>query len=462
MHLFLVGAGHVGLVTAVGLARLGHRVTVADVDVDRIQGLTSGVSPVFEPGLEEAIRAGIAAGHLAFTTDVRPPAGVRFSIVTVSTPTGPDGPLSTANVEAATLAILDAVDWDHTIVIRSTLPIDGPDRLLAALGDRTSRPAIVTNPEFMAEGSAMANFERPDRIVAGWLEPRDRGAAAAVLSLYDGLTAPTLVADARSVALIKLASNVFLAAKVAYANELARICDASGANVDTVADGIGLDARIGRAFLNAGPGFGGSCFPEQAVGLAQVSAALGLPTPLIDSVSRSNDAHQRSIVDALGGLLGGRDAANGQSSMALRGRRIALLGLAFKANTDDVRESPALALARYLRAAGASVVATDPRAIAKARHADPALEAVPSVAEAVEGADAILVATEWREFAELDWIDLAARMAGDLVYDTRNIVVARDVSEAGLRLVTLGRPEPVRNEPVERQADLARSRTAPA
>ena len=465
MHLFLVGAGHVGLVTAVGLARLGHRLTVADVDAARIQGLVSGVSPVFEPGLDEAIGAGVATGELTFTTDVRPPADVRFSIVTVSTPTGPDGPLSTANVEAAMAAILDTVGEDHTIVIRSTLPIDGPDRLLAAVAGRANRPAIVTNPEFMAEGSAMANFDRPDRIVAGWLEPRDHEAAVAVLSLYEGLSAPTLVADARSVALIKLASNVFLAAKVAYANELARICDASGANIDTVADGIGLDARIGRAFLNAGPGFGGSCFPEQAVGLAQVSATLGLPTPLIDSVSRSNDAHQRSIVEALSGLLGGRDADPGSRLTALRGRRVALLGLAFKANTDDVRESPALALARHLREAGASVVATDPRAIAKARLTDPALETVASVGEAADGADAILVATEWREFAELDWTGLAARMRGDLVYDTRNIVNAREVRAAGLRMATLGRPQPTRAERLDRPdrpLDLAQSRTGPA
>lgn len=437
MHLFLIGAGHVGLVTAVGLARLGHRLTVADIDVARIEGLRAGVLPVYEPGLEDAIRAHAAAGRLDFTIDLQPPPEARFSIVTVSTPTGPDGPLSTANVEAAVGALLDAVGPEHVIVIRSTLPVDGPARLQALAMKRAAdrdRPAIVTNPEFMREGSAIADFEAPNRIVAGWLEPRDQAAAEAVLALYADLDAPTMIADARSVALIKLASNVFLAAKVAYANELARICDVVGADVDTVAAGIGMDTRIGRAFLNAGPGYGGSCLPEQAVALSLVTAARGVPTPLIDAVSHSNETHQRAIVRRLGELL-----EEGGGLAALSGRRVALLGLAFKANTDDVRESPALSLARYLREAGARVVGTDPRALEKARRADPDLETAASVAEAVAGADAVLVATEWHDYAALDWEALARSMAGNLVYDTRDIVAAEHVRGAGLRFVSLGR-----------------------
>jgi UDPglucose 6-dehydrogenase len=248
------------------------------------------------------------------------------------------------------------------------------------------------------------------------------------------------MADARSVALIKLATNVFLAAKVAYANELARICDVVGADVDTVADGIGLDPRIGRAFLNAGPGYGGSCLPEQAVALSLITAARDIPTPLIEAVSRSNETHQRAIVSRLASLLGGSGVADSaRTGTGLTGCRIALLGLAFKANTDDVRESPALSLARYLRQAGATVVGTDPQAIAKARLADPDLLTADTVAAAVEGADAVLVATEWREFSDLDWPDLAARMAGDLVYDTRDIVPSEEVRAAGLRYASLGR-----------------------
>jgi UDPglucose 6-dehydrogenase len=440
MHLFLIGAGHVGLVTAVGLARLGHRLTVADIDETRIANLVRGVPPVFEPGLEEAIGRCAGAGLLAFTTDLTPPSDCVVSIVTVSTPTGPDGPLSTANVERVVASLLERTAADHTIVVRSTLPIDGPARLLALRDGRAQSPSIVTNPEFMREGSALADFDRPDRLIVGWLEERDRDAAQAVLDLYVGIDSPTLVADARSVALVKLATNVFLAAKVAYANELARICDVVGADVDTVADGIGLDPRIGRAFLTAGPGYGGSCLPEQAIALSLITAARGIPTPLIEAVSRSNETHQRAIVSRLAALLDdGAAKAAGRTGRGLAGARIALLGLAFKANTDDVRESPALSLARYLREAGATVVGTDPRAIGMARRADPDLLTADTVAEATAGADAALVATEWREFAELDWIDLAARMAGDLVYDTRDILAADEVRAAGLRYASLGR-----------------------
>jgi len=429
MHLFLIGAGHVGLVTAAGLARLGHRVTVADIDADRIDGLGRGVAPVFEPGLEDALNACAAGGRLAFTTDLGPPAECAHSIVTVSTPTGPDGPLSTANVEQVVTSLLNVTGADHTIVVRSTLPVDGPARLIALRGDGADRAAIVTNPEFMREGNALADFERPDRLIVGWLEERDQAAAQNVLGLYDGVDAPTLVADARSVALVKLATNVFLATKVAYANELARICDVVGADVDTVADGIGLDPRIGRAFLTAGPGYGGSCLPEQAIALSLITAARNIPTPLIAAVSHSNETHQRAIVARLATLVGG----------SLRGRRVAVLGLAFKANTDDVRESPALSLAEYVREAGAEVVATDPRAVAKARRLDPELLTADTVAEAVTDADAVLVATEWRDYAALDWADLARRMRGDLVYDTRDIVPAAAVTGAGLRYASLGR-----------------------
>jgi UDPglucose 6-dehydrogenase len=429
MHLFLIGGGHVGLVTATGLARLGHRVTVADIDVERIDGLRRGIAPVYEPGLEDAINACAAAGRLAFTTEMQPPDDCTFSIVTVSTPTGPDGPLSTANVEQVVAGLLAATGADHTIVVRSTLPVDGPARLVSLRADAPDRAAIVTNPEFMREGNALADFERPERLVVGWLEERDRPAANAVLALYDGIDAPTLVADARSVALVKLATNVFLATKVAYANELARICDVVGADVDTVADGIGLDPRIGRAFLTAGPGYGGSCLPEQAIALSLITAARNIPTPLIAAVSQSNETHQRAIVDRLATLVGG----------SLRGRRVAVLGLAFKANTDDVRESPALSLAEYVRDAGAEVVATDPRAVAKARRLDPELRTADTVEEAVTDADAVLVATEWRDYAGLDWADLASRMRGDLVYDTRDIVPAAAVTGAGLRYASLGR-----------------------
>lgn len=432
MHLFLLGAGHVGLVTAVGFARLGHRVTVADLDAARIADLNDGRPPVFEPGLTEAIDVGLADGSLHFTTELDAPGDARFTFVCVSTPTGPDGPLSTVHVEQATARLLGGVGSDHTIVIRSTLPLDGPGTLAALVAGRPDRPAIVTNPEFMREGQALEDFDRPNRIVTGWLEPRDAAAAQAVLDLYAPLGAPSLVADARSVALIKLGSNVYLGMKISFANELARVADATGADVEEVIAGIGLDGRIGTAFLRPGPGIGGSCLPEQAIAIALQTVALDVEAPLLSAVHRSNAVHQRQIVARLEALLGGPGA--------LSGSRIALLGLAFKANTDDVRESPALALAANLRAAGAQVLGHDPRAEARARLADPLLAVAPTVVEAVRDADAIVVATEWPEYGQLDWAALAKAMRGTLVYDTRAVIDVGQAEAAGLRVERLGRP----------------------
>jgi UDPglucose 6-dehydrogenase len=434
VHLFLLGAGHVGLVTAVGLVRLGHHVTVADIDASRVAALNEGRPPVFEPGLTEAIEGGLAEGSLAFTTELDPPSDAPFTFVCVSTPTGPDGPLSIAHVEAAIGRLLDRVGRDHTIVVRSTLPLDGPGRIAALGAGRPDRAAIVTNPEFMREGQALEDFDKPNRVVTGWLEPRDAGAAQAVLDLFAPLGAPSLMADARSVALIKLGSNVFLGMKISFANELARVADATGADIDEVIAGIGLDARIGTAFMNPGPGVGGSCLPEQAVAIALETVALDVEAPLLAAIHRANAVHQRQIVARLEGLLGGPGS--------LAGRRIGMLGLAFKANTDDVRESPALALAANLRAAGASVIAHDPRAEGRARQADPLLRVAPTPVEAATGADAVVVATEWADYGALDWVAIAAVMRGRLVYDTRAVVDIDAAQAAGLQVVRLGRPTP--------------------
>jgi UDPglucose 6-dehydrogenase len=430
MHLFLLGAGHVGLVSAAGFARLGYSVTVADVNAERIDALQRGVVPIFEPALEDRLAACAAAGLIRYTTDLRPPRDVRVSIVCVGTPSDEDGPLSMRDVEAAVSSLLQALGPDDTIVVRSTLPLDGPDRLIKLASRFPRRAAIVTNPEFMREGSAIADFDRPNRVITGWVEERDRDAAHRIAALYVALDAPTLTADARSTNLIKLASNAFLAAKVTFANELARICDAIGADVGTVVDGIGSDDRIGRRFLDPGPGIGGSCLPEQALALALQAGGRGAETPLIDSVTRSNEAHQdgiaRRILDRVG--------VNG----SLAGRRIAVLGLSFKANTNDVRYSPALALARRLREAGAAVAGYDPRAGERARLADPLLTVVDDLVHALHGADAVLIATEWPDFRRIDWNEGARAMRGNLVFDTRAIVDPHAVRAAGLDYEALG------------------------
>lgn len=438
MDLFVVGAGYVGLTTAVTLSQLGHRVVVHDVDPTRTATLNEGRSPIFEPGLEDAIRAGLASGLLRFTDVSDAPPETSAALVCVPTPADAEGLLDTTAVESVVVRLLASLPSDRIVAVRSTLPLHGPERLAVAIGDAAGA-AVVVNPEFMREGRALEDARRPSRVVVGWLRPADQDAARQFAEVYAPLGAPTIIADAASVVLLKLASNVFLGAKIAFADELARLCDAIGADVGTVVDGLGLDPRIGRAFLDAGPGFGGSCLPEQAAAIAVETASRGLDAPLMGSIARSNSTHQAQIAKAVAGLL----------HAGLRGARIAVLGLSFKANTDDVRFSPALAIVRALRAAGADVIAYDPVASGGAVRSDPDLRTATTAAEAITGADAVLLVTEWPEFADLDWARLGPSMRGDLVYDTRRILPAADVEAAGLRYVGLGRRATVARPVVE-------------
>ncbi|HEY2917094.1 MAG TPA: nucleotide sugar dehydrogenase [Candidatus Limnocylindrales bacterium] len=456
MELFVVGAGYVGLTTAVGFSQLGHRVTVHDIDVARVATLAAGRSPILEAGMDGAIAAGVAAGTLAFTTEPEPPRGTSAAIVCVPTPAGSDGLLDTSIVEAVVGSLAVSLPAHVPIVVRSTLPLHGPDRLEAATaapgkranaataataaggatdasGAAPGRPVIV-NPEFMREGRALADFAAPSRVVIGYLRESDREAAGAFAELYAPLGAPLVLADARSVVLLKLASNVYLGLKVAFADELARLADAIGADVSVVADGIGMDPRIGRSFLDSGPGFGGSCLPEQAAAIAVEAGSRDLEAPILQAVWPSNRTHQAQLVATVGSLL----------PAGLDGARVALLGLAFKANTDDVRHSPGLALAAELRAAGATVIGFDPVANEAAARADADLAVAPSAVAAAAGVDAVVVATEWPAFAELDWAAIKAAMRGDLVYDTRRILAPDAVRAAGLRYRALGKPAEAR------------------
>jgi UDPglucose 6-dehydrogenase len=429
VRLFLVGGGYVGLTTAVGLAAAGHVVLVHDIDHDRVRALSAGRSPIFEPGLEESLRAQLATGRLSVTAEPSPPRDTDAAIVCVPTPRGADGLLDTTIVEGVVTRLQACLPASAVIGVRSTLPLHGPDRLQTIATARASGPTIVVNPEFMREGHALADFNAPSRIVVGFLGPGDRPAAESFARLYDWLDAPVVIADAKSVVLVKLASNVFLGMKIAFADELARLSDSIGADIDLVADGLGLDPRIGRSFLTSGPGFGGSCLPEQAEAIAVEVASRGLAAPLLASIAVSNRTHGDEIVTNVGAQL----------EDGLAGARIALLGLAFKANTDDVRESPALEMARTLRSRGAVVVGFDPVASLTARRADPDLEVVDTAEMAAAGAMAVVIVTEWPEFASLDWSRIRAVMRGDLVYDTRRIADGDAVRAASLRYVSLGR-----------------------
>jgi UDPglucose 6-dehydrogenase len=437
MRIAIVGAGYVGLVTAACLAHVGHEVVCLDIDAARIERLHAVDLPVHEPGLDELVAEGLASGALRFATDYADTRGAELLIVCVGTLDAAeewDGTI----VRAAVTAIAADATLPRRIVVRSTL-LPGTARELAA-DVRQIDPTVVLahNPEFTREAVAVKDFLGPDRVVIGVDSHDEPGPAAdladALREVYAPLEAPLVVTDLTSAETIKVASNVFLAAKITFANEISRLTAAAGADAQAVVDGMGLDRRIARAFLSPGPGFGGSCFPSQARALPQLAASHGVQTPLLDAIWPSN-------VRQADWLLDGLERAAGRS---LAGTRVALLGLTFKAGTDDLRESPALRLGQALLARGATVAAYDPVSLEagvvmlRGLAPDTPVEAAASVADACAGAEAVVIATEWPEFAELDWTALAPTMAGDVVVDGRRVVDAEAASAADLRVVALG------------------------
>jgi UDPglucose 6-dehydrogenase len=441
MHVAIVGAGYVGLVTAACLAHLGHDVVCMDVEARRVARLRQGLLPIHEPGLDALVETGLTSGRLTFADDATALRGRELVIVCVGT-LDPDEEWNGDVVTEAVLALAADTSLPRAIVIRSTLLPGTASAIARRVAEVDAAVRLAHNPEFTREASAVADFLSPDRIVIG-VDGHDDGAAGSALvstlrRLYGPLEAPVVVTDLTSAETIKVASNVFLAAKITFANEIARLAAATGADAQAVVDGMGLDRRIGRGFLSPGPGFGGSCFPSQARALPRLAHAYGVRTPLMDAIWPSNVGQAEWLLDGLERVLGTR----------LAGRRVALLGLTFKAGTDDLRESPAIRLGRALLARGARVTAWDPLALepgvallrseVTAAGPVPAVEAAGSVAEALQGADAVVVATEWPDLASLDWPSLADRMAGDVVVDGRRIVDVRAARAAGLRVVSLG------------------------
>jgi UDPglucose 6-dehydrogenase len=437
MHIAIVGAGYVGLVTAACLAHVGHDVVCLDVDAARIERLGRGELPVHEPGLDELVAEGQASGRLRFTTDYADTRGCALVIVAVGTLDAAeewDGTI----VRAAVKGIAADITLPRAIVIRSTL-LPGTARAIADEVHAIDPSVVVAhNPEFTREAVAVADFLQPDRVVIG-VDGHDEGGPGATLAealreLYAPLAAPVVVTDLTSAETIKVASNVFLAAKITFANEISRLTAATGADAQAVVDGMGLDKRIVRSFLSPGPGFGGSCFPSQARALPRLAAGYGVQTPLMDAIWKSNVSQADWLLDGLERALG----------RGLEGMRVALLGLTFKAGTDDLRESPAVRLGQALLARGAVVAAFDPVsleagvALVTGGAPDAHIEAVATAAAACAGADAVVVATEWPEFATLDWAAIAPTMAGAIIIDGRRIVDAEAATAAGLRVVALG------------------------
>jgi len=437
MHLAIVGAGYVGLVTAACLTHIGHEVTCLDVDAARIARLHAGDLPVHEPGLDALVAEGLANGRLRFTHEHAAIGGCDLVIVCVGT-LDAEEEWNGEIVRAAVRDIAADPALPRSIVIRSTL-LPGTAAGIAA-EVRAIDPAVrlAHNPEFTREATAVADFLAPDRVVIGVDGYDDEAAgtalAASLRALYAPLEAPVVVTDLTSAETIKVASNVFLAAKITFANEISRLAAASGADAAAVVDGMGLDKRIGRSFLSPGPGFGGSCFPSQARALPRLAAGYGVQTPLLDAIWPSNVRQAEWLLDGL-------ERAAGRP---IAGMRVALLGLTFKAGTDDLRESPAIRLGGALLARGASVAAFDPLAldtgVALLTRGDPdvPVEAAPTAAAACARADAVIVATEWPEFRTLDWAALATTMSGRIVVDGRRVVDVAAATAAGLRVLALG------------------------
>jgi UDPglucose 6-dehydrogenase len=423
----VVGTGYVGLVTGACFADLGNQVTCIDVDERKIGVLRNGGIPIYEPGLEEVVERNVRAGRLTFTTSYRDGlAGTEFVFVAVNTPPGLAGEADMTYARSAAHSIAEHLQTPAIVVNKSTMPIGTGDWVQSVL-DRfgTVAAAVVSNPEFLREGAAVADFNRPDRIVLGADDP---AAAKKVAELYKPLAAPVVITDLRTAEMIKYASNAFLATKISFINEIASICEKMGADVKQVARGMGLDARIGASFLDAGVGFGGSCFPKDVQALAHMAALSGCHPQLLRAVLEINRDARRSVVLKLRAALG-----------QLEETKIGILGLAFKPNTDDLREAAAIEIIHLLQGEGAKIQAYDPASMEKAADLLPGVTFSTDAYEAARGADALVLLTEWNEFKQLDLPRLRAEMAHPIFVDGRNVYDPATMAAAGFTYLSIGR-----------------------
>lgn len=426
----VIGTGYVGLVTGACFSDLGNNVRCVDISRERIEELNQGNMPIFEPGLEEIVERSHRAGRLTFTTNYEEALkDVEFVFVAVGTPSGDDGEADMRYVRSAIENIAEVLDHSIIIVDKSTVPVGTGEWIEAMLSShrngRIFNCKVVSNPEFLREGSAINDFMRPDRIVLG---SKHKDASEKVAELYSPLKSTVLITDIRSAEMIKYASNAFLATKISFINEIANICDSVGANVLDVAKGMGLDSRIGPKFLNAGIGWGGSCFPKDVKALAHIASEHGTHPQLLQAVIDINGAQRKIAVEKIAEMLEG-----------LEGRRIGVLGLAFKPNTDDMRESPAAEIIRQLIERGAKIRAYDPEAMIQARMVIPDEVVLCNDAYLVaEDADALLLATEWNEFTQLDFRKVHSLMRGDFLLDGRNLWDGEHLKSLGFRYAGIG------------------------
>ena len=432
MHIAVIGSGYVGLVTGACFAEFGVDVTCVDVDEEKIERLMNGIMPIYEPGLEHLVSKNTHAGRLTFTTDVRQAVQEALVIfLAVGTPPLPDGSPDLSYIESAAGAVAEHMNGYKVVVTKSTVPIGTGEHIRSLINERKTTRAnfgVVSNPEFLREGAAINDFMRPDRVVIG---SRDEEAIAIMRDLYRPLyliEAPFVITSLEAAELTKYAANAFLATKVSFINEIANLCDKIGCDVHDVARAIGMDKRIGSKFLHPGPGFGGSCFPKDTRALSSVARKFDSESLIVDAVIEVNRRQARAMLAKIQNLVG-----------TLEGKNIAVLGLAFKPETDDMREAPSIGIIRHLIESGAKVRAYDP--VAK----DEALKILPEVSyaddeyDAVEGADALVFITEWNQFRALDMARVRDLMKTPKVADLRNIHDPEDMRELGFEYVGVGR-----------------------
>ncbi|MGE0751289.1 MAG: UDP-glucose/GDP-mannose dehydrogenase family protein [Variibacter sp.] len=434
MRVAMIGTGYVGLVSGACFADFGHHVTCVDKNEDKIAALNSGEIPIFEPGLAELVATNLRQGRLVFTTDLREPvAAADVVFIAVGTPARHgDGFVDLSQVYGAAREIAAAIEGFTVIVTKSTVPVGTADEveLIAHEVRPDAEFAVVANPEFLREGAAIRDFKLPDRIVIGTDDPHAREAMS---QLYRPLylnASPILYTDRRTAELIKYAANAFLATKITFVNELADLCEQVGADVQQVARGMGLDNRIGPKFLHAGPGFGGSCFPKDLLALMRIAQDYATPMRLVETVVAVNDARKRVMARRIARLFDG----------SLRGRTVAVLGLTFKPNTDDMRESPSIPLIAALRDMGANVRAYDPAGMAHARALLPEVTFCDGPYACAENADAAVICTEWEQFRALDLTRVGQLMRQPVLIDLRNIYDVEEVERAGFIYSSVGRP----------------------
>ncbi len=425
----VVGAGYVGLTTAACFAHLGHEVFCADIDAERIAALNRGEMPILETGLDNLVREGMSGGRLHFVVGAAEPASQsEFIYLCVPTPQGADGSADLSYIEGAARELGPVLLPEAVVINKSTVPVGSTLVVEAALG--RSDVSVVSNPEFLREGSAVHDFLNPDRIVIG---ADDQSAAVRVASLYLGIAAPLIVTDPPSAELIKYASNAFLAAKVSFVNAVAAVCEAVGADMNDVVLGMGYDKRIGHEFLKPGPGWGGSCFPKDSRALIRIAENAGYDFDLLKGVVNVNDEQFERVAAKAAELVGGD----------VEGVRLAVWGLTFKARTDDLRESPSLEIVRRLQDQGAVVTAYDPSISppVTGRRAKllEGIEVVPDPYAACEGAAALLVLTEWDEFRWLDFDKVASAMSSLRIIDGRNLLDREALRRRGFAYLGIGR-----------------------